>query len=1116
MMRLFAYLITVLVTANMALAGLLPGQDAYVIRREATTLADGSFRQAKNLVIERPQPGTYIPGVILVKTRVPRGVMRNQMGIEASPLNRDLASLQVADVSSAYQTIRDADVVRSVGIDRIYRVRYNEPIDPFDACARLMENPDVEYAVPERTHQLSYTPNDTRYSSQPWMTQMKLPAAWDVTKGSTSVVIAIIDSGTDWSHEDLSANIWTNTRETPNNGRDDDNNGYIDDVRGWDFVGNITLAEARTGTIKPDNDPKVSGSINEQNGHGTVVAGCSGATTNNAKGVASPGFNCRIIPIKVGSDNPSVPGLLRGYEAIAYAADLGAHIINCSWGGQGLDPSMQDVIDYATSKGSLVIAASGNDGMNNDTYLQNPASLDGVLSVGSCNSGDRVSGFSNYGMNVDVYAPGENILSTYQPNTYRALTGTSFSSPLTSGVAGLIKAVHPTWTPQMIAAQLRGTVDMLQGVTVDNRQLYWGRVNAQRAVTTNASLTSGDRTPGIMLSGLTINGAQSGKITNFDKTSVKFTLKNVLADASNVQVSLTVLDGFVKLHTGSTLALGTISRSGQATGTIDLELEDNWPWYDSNVRVSMTITSGTYVNHEVLFIPVELPTQNSFTMLNQSGSASWNLVDIADDGTVYATGTYLGQRAMLRASGASVGIVGITFAPSVVRAVSTSTVYMGGVNAGKATIARSFNGGQAWSNSDVSAFVSSVAGLYLFDSQVGVVVGNPVGSKLGLARSTNGGAAWASIAGTPVAITGESIAPGSVAVHGDAMWLGTSSGRVFFSLNKGQSWSQGSTGLGNVSIVSLAFRDSTNGLMLYRTTGNGPYRIATTINGGLNWRAGTVDINTTMKITPVRLLANPGHHLLVCSKGEVYASDNNGTDWQSVLSRPVAGVVSASANVISRPVVVLSGEQIGVLQYRYAGPNGSKLPQFTAAELNFGSLESGSNRNRTVTLRNNGTSDLNVSKFEIIPQGKTPSGGFVITTPPKNVVTASSTITIPLRCVATDTGTYRATLRVVTDGNPSTVDMQLLATVGTATSVQEDFAAMGTVSVWPNPASSSFSVQVGAPCRAMLINSVGAMVGSWSVEAGTTKLDVTDLPKGAYRLVLTHGLGIRAIGLIVE
>lgn len=1115
MMRFLACLLAVFITANMALAGLLPGQDAYVIRREAATLADGSFRQAKNLVIGRPEPGTYIPGVILVKTRAPRGVMRNQMGIEASPLNRDLVAMQVADVSSAYMNMQDAEVVQALGIDRIYRIQYTEPIDPFDACARLIDNPDVEYAVPERVHQLSYTPNDTRYSTQTWMAQMKLPAAWDITKGASTVLIAIVDSGTDWTHEDLSANIWTNTKEIANNGKDDDGNGYIDDVRGWDFVGNITSSEAQAGTIKPDNDPKVIGSINDQNGHGTVVAGCSGAATNNAKGVASTGFGCRIIPIKVGSDNPSVRGLLRGYEAIAYAADLGAHIINCSWGGQGLDPSMQDVIDYASSKGSLVVAASGNDGMNNDTYLQNPASLDGVLSVGSCNSADGVSGFSNYGMNVDVYAPGENILSTYQPNTYRALTGTSFSSPLTSGIAGLIKAVHPTWTPQMIAAQLRGTVDMLQGVTADNRRTYWGRVNAQRAITTNASFTSGDRTPGLMLTGLSINGSATGRITTTEKTSVKFTLKNVLADASNVLVTATILDGGVKQLSSSSITMGTIARDGQASGTIDLQLEDRYPWYSANVRISLTISSGSYVNHEVVFVPVELPTSNTFQMVYNSGSALWRQVDLASDGTLYATGTVFGQRAMLRAAGANGGFVSVPFTADVLQAVSSSTVYIGGFNQGKATVSRSSNGGQAWSSADLSAFVANVAGIHLFDAQVGVVVGNPINGKIGLARTTNGGAAWAAIAGTPVATSGESIVNGSTAAHGDAMWFGTSTGRVFFSLNKGQSWSQGSTGLGSVTIQSIAFRDSSNGIMLYKT-GSGAFRIATSINGGLNWKAGTVDINTTWKITPVKVLANPGHHLLIASEGQVYASDNNGTDWQTVLSKPVAGTVDASAAVVGRPVVILSGDEIGSLQYRYAGPNGSKLPQFTAAELNFGSLESGSNRNRTVTLRNNGTSDMNVSKFEIIPQGKTPSGGFVITTQPKNVVTASSTITIPVRCVATDTGSYRATLRVVTDGNPSTVDMQLLATVGTATSVHEDVAAMGTVSLWPNPASSSFSLQVGAPCRAMLINSVGQMVGSRSVEAGTTKLDVSDLPKGAYRVVLTHGLGIRAIGLIVE
>lgn len=1098
-----------------SMAGLLPGQDAYLIRRDAKSLPDGSFRQAKALVIERPQLGTYVPGVILVKTRQSRGVIRHQNALEASPLNRDLATLQVTDVSSAYQHLQDASTASALGVDRIYRIRYSEPMDPFDVCARLMENSDVEYAVPERVHQLSYAPNDTRYSSQTWMTQMKLPAAWDVTKGASTVVIAIVDSGTDWSHEDLAANIWTNTKEIPSNGRDDDGNGFIDDTRGWDFVGNITSAEAQSGIIRPDNDPKVTGSINDQNGHGTVVAGCSGAVTNNAKGVASTGFNCRIIPIKVGSDNPSVRGLLRGYEAIAYAADLGAHIINCSWGGAGIDPSAQDVIDYAMSKGSLVIAASGNDGRNNDNYLQSPASLDGVLSVGSCNGADRVSGFSNYGMNVDVYAPGENILSTYQPNQYRPLTGTSFSSPLVSGIAGLVKALHPTWKPEQIAAQLRGTVDMLQGVTVDNRRLYWGRVNAQKAVTTNTSFTTGDRTPGLMLAGMTINGSATGRITNLDRTSIKFTLKNVLADAANVLVTATILDGYVKQFTTSAIALGNISRDGQATGTIDLQLEDRFPWYATNIRISLAISSGNYVNHEVLFIPVELPTSNSFQMIYNSSPAEWSDIDIADDGTLYAAGTVFNQRALLRASGTASGFQALPYSPSVLRAISTSTVFIGGINAGKATITRSTNGGQSWSNADVSTFLSSVSGIAMFDAQTGVVVGNPVSGRIGLARTTNGGTSWTGITGTPVATTGETVTAGSIATHGNAMWFGTSTGRVFYSLNKGQSWSQGSTGLGNVTIVSIAFRDSTHGLMLYRT-GASSFRLAVSLNGGLNWKAGTVDITSAWKLNPIKVLANPGHHLLIGSNGEVYATDNNGTDWQAVLSKPVSGVVDASANVVGRPLVVFSGDVIATLQYRYSGPNGSKLPTFTATEINFGALDPGQNRQRTATLRNNGTSDLNVSKFEIIPQGSTPSGGFVITTPPKNVVSAGSSITIPLRCVASDTGTYRATLRITSDGTPATIDLPLLATVNVATSVSEDLARMGDVAVWPNPTSAALTIRVEAASTATIVNTLGSRVLTVAVEPGTTTLDLRSLPKGTYQLMLTHGIGMRTLGIVIE
>lgn len=1117
-MRISAIALLLAVQTFTTIAGLMPGQDAYLVRREAVTLPSGRVRPASVIKIDRPAIGTYVQGMILVKTKTPHGIMRGQGKLAESPLNRDLASLNVDQVHSAFDVVQDKQLSSSIGLDRLYRVTYTEPLDAFDACAKLMDNPDVEYAVPVRIHQLFHTPNDTRYTQQPWMAQMGLEKAWDINKGASTVIIAIVDSGTDWQHEDLTANIWTNPKEIPSNNKDDDGNGYVDDVRGWDFVGNISSAEAQSGITKADNDARLvsSVSVNDNNGHGTVVGGCSGATTNNAKGVASSGYNCRIIPIKIGSDNPAVRGLLRGYEAIAYAADLGAHIINCSWGGPGIDPGAQDIIDYATGKGSLVVAASGNDGLNNDSYLQSPSSLDGVLSVGACNSGNRVSSFSNYGMNVAVYAPGENILSTYHGNQYRALSGTSFASPLTSGVAGLIKALHPDWTPAMIYAQIRGTVDMLTGVSAANRPLYWGRVNAERALRTNASFTSGDRMPGIMLKSATIGGSATGKITTYDRTAIRVTLKNVLADASNVMVTATVLDGQVKQFTTTAISFGNIARNAEGQASFDIQLDEKFPWYAHSIQISLAISSGTYTNHEVVEVPVELPTTNTFSMIAQVPGATWDKIDYTDDGALYAAGQYFGQRAILRAVGGNGGLVSPPFTSTALDAVNANQLVIGGLNAGKASVSRSTNGGGSWSTTDISTYATSVVGIVMFDATNGIVVGNPVSGKFGVGRTTNGGGAWTQATGAPISTTNETIVPGSVTSWGDAVWFGTSTGRVIYSLNKGQTWAQGSLGVSGARIVSIAFRDSTNGVMLYRTSSanDAPYRTAFSANGGLNWKAVAVDINT-WGVTPVMVAANPGHHVLVCSKGEVFASDNSGQDWTPVLSKPVAGVRATAANVVSRPTVVFAGDEIGLLQYRYAGLNGPKLPVFTATEVAFGNMEPGQNRTRTATVRNNGSSDLTISSFDIVAQGATPAAAFTITSPPKNTVLAGSTITIPLRCTASDTGAYSAKLRVTSNGTPSSIELPLTASVRLATSVQEDNIALGAVQVWPNPTASKIMVMVGAPSTLSIVSLDGSVVLSSQVDSGTTAIPLEGIPSGRYQLVLMHGLAIRTMPLEV-
>ncbi len=1115
--RLTTVVFSLFVLAGTSWAGLLPGQDAYRIRRDAIGLPNGVSRAAQDIVVQRPAPGTYAPGVVIVKTRQPHGVARQQATLMSSPVNRDMTNLNVQEVTSVFVSHADASLASKIGLDRMYYVRYDAGTDPFDVCAKLMDNPDVEYAVPMSIDRLFFTPNDPRYGQQSWMGLMKLDKAWDVAQGAPTVLIAIIDSGTDWQHEDLSANIWTNPKEIPNNNIDDDKNGYIDDVRGWDFVGNISAAEAQQGILRPDNDPRVSGTVNDGTAHGTVVAGCAAASTNNAIGVTGTGFKCRIIPIKCGSDNPGMGGILRGYEAIAYAADLGAHVINCSWGGAGLNAAAQDIIDYATAKGSLVVAASGNDGLNNDVYLQSPSSLDGVLSVGASTAADRVSGFSNYGRNVEVYAPGENILSTYPNNQYRALSGTSFSSPLTAGVAGLIKALHPDWTPDMIRAQLRGTVDQMVGVTFDSRPLYWGRINAERAVKVNASFTSGERMPGLMLANIAVGGDVNGRITTYDRTTVRFTLKNVLFDASNVIVTPLFSDLNATYFGSSTISLGTIARNGEVSGTFDIQLKQTYPWYAGTITVGLRISSGTYANFVTVNVPVELTTSNAFTSIVDQPAASWNLIDVSSDGTLYAAGSVFGQRAMLRVTaGGSGGYFTPPFVPTTVRSMNSTAALIGGLSNSVPTISRTTNGGSSWNGVNVSTSLASVEGIFMFDANNGIAVGNPVSGKFGVVRTTNAGAAWTAVGTAPIATGSEQIRRGALSWRGDAIWFATSSNRVVYSLNRGQTWAQGSLSASGAVVVSIAFRDSTNGVMLYRTStaNDAPYRIASSVNGGSVWRTGASDLS--LNTTPVAVSANTGHHLLIGRSGEVFGSDNNGGDWLPILSLNAGTVASTRALVASRPALYFAGSAIGRLDYRFAGPNGTKLPEFTTTLLNFGTMESGQNKTRTASVRNNGTSDIAVSKFETASEGATPADAFTITTSPKTVVPAGGSISIPLRCTGTTPGTYNGKLRITSDGTPSVIELALTAIVTPPVSVAEDVMAMGSATAWPNPATTDLSIRAYVPMSVSLVSATGERIALYDVQPGESHLDVRSLPQGMYTLVMMHGAGMRTMPIVIQ
>jgi len=292
----------------------------------------------------------------------------------------------------------------------IRKIKLKKGISVEEAIREFQADPLVEYAEPNyivRINQDRFVPDDPRFDAQWYMDQpsdadVDAPEAWEVNTSAANVIVAVIDTGVDYNHPDLSGNIWINSIEAvgiPN--FDDDNNGFVDDVRGWDF-------------INDDNDPF------DDHGHGTVISGIIGAAGDNSTGIAGAAFSVQVMPLKA-LDYLGAGPVSQIIEAIEYAKQNGAHIANCSFGFTGtFDPILKGVI--ADAGNILFSCAAGNSGRNNDIQPEYPASFDNanIISVASTNENDNLSDVrqgsifnSNYGLiTVDLAAPGENILST--------------------------------------------------------------------------------------------------------------------------------------------------------------------------------------------------------------------------------------------------------------------------------------------------------------------------------------------------------------------------------------------------------------------------------------------------------------------------------------------------------------------------------------------------------------------------------------------------------------------------------------------------------------------------------------------------------------------------------
>jgi thermitase len=281
--------------------------------------------------------------------------------------------------------------------------------------------------------------------------------------GSKNVKVAVIDTGVDYLHPDLQANILKNEGEVPADGIDNDGNGFVDDVYGWNFNQNI------------------ANGMDDHN-HGTHCAGTIGGVGNNGFGVVGVNWNVSILPVKFLSAQGS-GSLDAAMQSIQYATKMGVDIMSNSWGGGPYSQALFDVIEESKRQGILFVAAAGNESNDNDASPSYPASyqIDNVLSVAATDNRDQIASFSNYGRTkVHVAAPGVKILSTVTGNDYQVFSGTSMATPHVSGIAALMKAANPSYTYQQIKQTLIDTSDKVRGLS--RKVVARGRVNVYNAI----------------------------------------------------------------------------------------------------------------------------------------------------------------------------------------------------------------------------------------------------------------------------------------------------------------------------------------------------------------------------------------------------------------------------------------------------------------------------------------------------------------------------------------------------------------------------------------------------------------------------------------------------------
>ena len=439
----------------------------------------------------------YIPGYLIVKFKE-KPILKENKAEKLFEVNINNETLTSKTGKQAFNPRKEKG---RHFVEDIYIFEFDKDKDISKIIKKIEKNPNIEWVEPNYLFEDLSIPNDPYYSQQWNFPKTGAPAGWEIETGDEQILIATVDTGIDWKHEDLAEKVWNNPGEDADhdgytlewngsewvfdpddlNSLDDDSNGYVDDLIGWDFVGSLvpyTNCAPNEDCNSPDNDPL------DIQGHGTFQYGLMGGKTNNNAGIAGMCWNCKLMGLRAGYKKSDGSAAISGYDAAqiaAYAADNGIRGVNFAFSASA--SYLQDAVSYAHANGVFLSAAAGNSGYE---QCSGPSQYSEVMAVGGTDSGDNrwtfPGGGSNYGSCVEVSAPAKDLFTTWVDG-YTTASGTSGASPQVTGLAGLILSKNPTLTNEEVRQIIKDSAD---NITTDHP--IGGRINVSRALQMTPSL----------------------------------------------------------------------------------------------------------------------------------------------------------------------------------------------------------------------------------------------------------------------------------------------------------------------------------------------------------------------------------------------------------------------------------------------------------------------------------------------------------------------------------------------------------------------------------------------------------------------------------------------------